>query len=145
MSEHILAIDPGHETGWARGMILNDRLTVTGHGWTPWKEFVMALYNTKEEYDTIVYESWRLRAAEARSLIGSDLQSSQAIGAIKLVAWTRGIKLVTQEPSDKSTANRWIAAAGITLPKSDVEHNRDALRHLYYYYFNQIGGPHEHA
>ena len=140
MSEVILAIDPGIETGYAVGRINGKgKLDVLKHGWMPWKEFVVSLHNSTVDYDTFVYESWRLRAKEARSLIGSDLQSSQCIGAIKLVAWTRGIRLVTQEPSDKPTANKWIAAAGIDLPRSEVDHNRDALRHLYYYAFKNGG------
>lgn len=128
-------MDPGHETGFAVGEITDGKLVVTSHGWSPWKQFLLALYNTEVQYDTFVYESWRLRAAEARSLIGSDLQSSQCIGGIKLIAWTRSIKLVTQEPSDKPTANRWLAKAGVVLPSSPVEHNRDGLRHLYYYFY----------
>ena len=144
MPELIIAIDPGHETGWATGVIHDDgHLEITGHGWTPWKEFVLAFHRSKVPYDTIVYESWRLRRAEALALSGSDMQSSQAIGAIKLTAWIKDIRLVTQEPSDKATANRWLSAAGINLPTGPVEHNRDALRHLYYYYFKQTGGPHD--
>ena len=140
MAELVMAVDPGIDTGVARGLRNGDgTLEVQFHGWMPWKQFLLALYNSVLDYDTLVYESWRLRAKEARSLIGSDLQSSQCIGGIKLIAWTRNIKLVTQEPSDKPTANRWIEAHGIVLPDSPVEHNRDALRHLYYYHYKNGG------
>jgi hypothetical protein len=138
MSELIMAIDPGVQTGYAVGRISDKgKLLVLKSGWLPWKEFVLQLQGSVVDYDTFVYESWRLRLKESRSLVGSDMQSSQCIGCIKLVAWTRGVKLVTQEPSDKVTANAWIKAHGHELPTEPVEHSRDALRHLYYYFYKE--------
>lgn len=138
----ILAVDPGLDTGWAEGEITDGGLHVIRHGWTKWKPWARALHDklTQDEqkpYDVIVYETWKLTSQGAKTLLGSDMQSSQCIGCIWL-AWDRSphtIKLANQAPAIKNTIDKWMGGTGY-LPSSDVEHNRDALRHLYYYAYN---------
>lgn len=113
----------------------------------PWKLFVVhldqvqrGLVEGEDPFDIIVYESWRMRAANAKGLIGSDFPSVQCIGAIKLSAWASGAKLVTSEPSNKPVIDRQMGGADAYLPKRDqVEHYRDAVRHLYWYAVNKEG------
>lgn len=140
MTKTIIAIDPGHETGWATGVIEDREFHLERHAWHPWKHFALGFHKRMMEdpYDIVVYESWILRAKEAKSLVGSDMQSSQAIGAMKLSVWLAQqagarVELVTQHPANKTPANAWIEKFGLWLPKSEVEHNRDAIRHLYFY------------
>lgn len=143
----ILAIDPGIDTGWAEGTIKDSQVEVTRHGWTPWRAFTRSLDEKSLgpglEFDVIVYEWWRLTEKGAKVLIGSDMQSSQCIGAIWKVADRDKIKLVSQPPAIKNTVDKWMGGTGY-LPKSDVDHNKDAIRHLYYYAMkpsNNLGVP----
>lgn len=137
----IIALDPGHQTGWARGVIEEGRLKDVVHGWSDWRSLSLALHKTMtgpEPYDIVVFEDWRLRASSAREMLGSDMQSSQGIGAIRLCCWLamangHPVIIEVQQPSHKAPANALIERYGLKLPKSEVEHNRDALRHLWYY------------
>lgn len=140
--KRIIAFDPGHETGWARGVIEDGALTDVHHGWAPWKALSLAFHRTMTDdpYDIVVYESWLLRASAAKALLGSDMQPSQGIGAIRLCCWLaqeggHPVEIVVQHPKHKTPADALIKYHGLTLPSSEVEHNRDALRHLYYYCF----------
>lgn len=142
----VIAIDPGEMTGWARGVIDDGVCEVNAHGYTPWQEFVVALHDRMTgdaPYDVVVYESWRLRRSSALELVGSDLQSSQCIGAIKLSCWLaqkggRAVRVRNQEPAIKNVID---AMKGGTdyLPKSDKEHNRDAVRHFWFYAVTEEG------
>jgi hypothetical protein len=139
--ENIIAIDPGEMTGWARGYIEDGALTVEAHGYTPWQEFVITFADRMSQddppYNTIVYESWRLRRSSALDLVGSDLQSSQCIGALKLSCWLaqkRGhiIRVRNQEPAIKNVVDAMKGGKDY-LPKADKEHAKDAVRHIWYY------------
>lgn len=143
----IIAIDPGEMTGWARGTIEDGVVNIEANGYTPWQDFVIAFDERMSEdqppYDTVVYESWRLRKSSAMELIGSDLQSSQCIGAIKLAVWRAQkdghvVRMRNQEPAIKNVID---AMKGGTeyLPKSDKEHGKDAVRHLWYFAVKEEG------
>jgi len=143
----IIAIDPGEMTGWARGSIEDGVVTIDAEGYTPWQEFVITFAERMDQdpppYEVVVYESWRLRKSSAMELIGSDLQSSQCIGAIKLGVWraqARGfvIRMRNQEPAIKNVID---AMKGGTdyLPKADKEHGKDAVRHLWYFAVKEMG------
>lgn len=148
----IIAFDPGEQTGWARGYVTQattPHLHVEAAGYAPWKQVLLAYSRTMldgEPYRHTVYESWRLRGDAAMSLIGSDLQSSQFIGGMKLCVWrlqTQGrlAELHTNEPGNKPSIDGWMAKAGMGdyLPQSPVDHNRDALRHLYFHAIKRLG------
>ena len=132
----VIALDPGEMTGYAYGDIFDDKLIIRHHGYATWKETGIMLYAQQlggNPFSVIVYESWRLRLRD--ELYGSDMQPSQCIGQIKAAAhWppTKAI-LVVNEPSTKPVADKYMERFGIALPKSDVEHNRDAIRHLVHY------------
>ncbi|MCW0193379.1 MAG: hypothetical protein OJJ55_19015 [Rhodococcus sp.] len=151
MSKRIIAIDPGEMTGWAIGRIQTyecdsdepKQLLCEQFGYDPWKKFVMNLDTVQlgdSPFDIIVYESFRIRSTAAKALIGSDVPTAQCIGAIKLAAWRSGAKLVTSEPSNKPVIDRQMGGAEEYLPKRDqVEHYRDAVRHLHWYAINKEG------
>lgn len=139
--ERIMAIDPGEMCGWAVGYIEDGELVVEKSGYDPWTNFVVHFHGRMTDgepaYDTIVYESWRLRKSSAMDLIGSDLQSSQCIGAIKLAAWIAqkngyAVRVRSQEPAIKNVIDSMKGGTDY-LPKSDKMHPKDAVRHLWYY------------
>lgn len=132
----VAALDPGEQTGYAFGRIEDDILTIESYGYLPWVQFCYRLYNTQlsdDPFRVIVYESWRLR--KTKELYGSDLQSVQCVGQIKACAqWVEPhAVLVTNEPAYKPVADRFMESYGIELPTGEVEHHRDAIRHLVHY------------
>lgn len=156
----LLAIDPGEKCGWAHGVIAPTpvktmpgpkegpyRLTVTGHGITALKPMALKLGQVCGDYDVVIYENFRLSAGKARTLIGSDMQTSQFIGMVRYIAWLNPrVRLKYFSPSDKETALRAIPrlcpdiqAILDTMPKShDDAHDGDALLHLFNYYFERF-------
>lgn len=145
----VLALDPGERVGWAHGTISPVGLEVTGHGISVLKDMALAVHARASEYDVLIYETWRLRPAMAKKFAGNDFPSVQFIGMVRLAAWlTPGLKLVSQGPSIKATADRVIPAHYsdiaekiAALPKAhDDSHDGDALRHLAYYHFDRYLG-----
>jgi hypothetical protein len=121
-------------------------MSVTGHGITPLKDMALALAKNIGKYDTVIYETWRLYAHKAKYLIGGDMQSSQFIGMVRLLAWLNpSVKLVSQGANCMTTGDK-VATPAIreilnNLPKShDESHDGSALRHLSYYYFQKYVG-----
>lgn len=150
----VIAFDPGTSTGWATGYVLDGQPVVTDYGYGPWKDVALRYMKTMRDPEkaipVVVYESFRLRKNEALKLAGSDFPVCQMIGIIKAEAWMAGSQLVTQEPSDKPIIDRMMGGVKAYLPVSDVEHDRDALRHLWYYFVTkggvdlaQIGAKHD--
>jgi hypothetical protein len=149
MSElRVIAFDPGELTGWARGVLHvgvdiagtpASQLEVEAFGYDPWKPTALAFWRTMAEdpYDVVIYETWRLRRSSALDLIGSDMQSSQFIGCVKLATWVaqkeRPVRILGQEPSIKHVIDGWKGGTDY-LPRDSEgkEHFRDALRHLWY-------------
>jgi hypothetical protein len=140
----ILAIDPGERVGWATGEVLDGELTVKTHGITALRDFAIKLAESFGNYDVVVYETWRLTQKGARVSIGSDMQSSQLVGMIRLLAWLNPkVKLVSQPPAAKSTAERtlpeWLREKIAKLPKAhDDAHDGDALLHIWKFYWERF-------
>lgn len=147
----IIAIDPGVTTGWAVGSVSGDpeALEVEAYGYDPWTEFVIRLDDAMQDhdrrFDVIVFETWRLYKAEAMTQVGSDMPSSQCVGCIWF-AYERAkraghaVKLLDQPAAIKKVIDARMGGADLYLPKSDVEHDRDALRHLWYWFMRRTGG-----
>lgn len=142
----IIALDPGDMTGWATARVNGRCLSVTGSGYGPWKEIGLKLWRAQSSPDPfthIVYEAWRLRPGHERSFIGSAIPSIQMVGQIKASAWWApvDVALASQEPNIKPVIDKQMArwrGHPDYLPSSEVEHDRDALRHLYYYTLNTL-------
>lgn len=162
----VLAIDPGERVGWATGVIrpvtyldeadikIDDplkqvktrdgyELRVEQHGISHLREFAVKLAEVINNYDIVIYETWRLRPDMAKKLVGNDMQTSQLIGMIRLSVWlSESTTLVSQGPSIKKTAERttppWLQAKLDKLPKAhDDAHDGDALLHLWHYYWER--------
>lgn len=147
----VLALDPGERVGWATGWIYTEgpsELRVENHGITQLKPMALKVHEVAGDYDLIIYETFRLRPASAKQLIGSDFPTVQFIGMVRLAAWLAGTKLVSQGPSIKATADKVIPvqypdidARIKALPAShDESHDGDALRHLAFYHFDRYVG-----
>lgn len=138
-----IAIDPGEMTGWVTARIGEGSLTLDKVGHTPWKEFSLtyarAMIDGGDPFQVVIYESWRLRADVAKSMIGSDFTASQCIGVIKLGAWWQNAIIVTQEPMHKNVIDRQMGGTEYLPARDGVEHERDAVRHLAYYAINKEG------
>lgn len=150
----ILAIDPGEKVGWAHGEVVGSTLCVIDHGIATLKHLAVALAGRPapvavaalDQYDIVIYEQWRLAAYAAKALIGSDMQTSQLIGMIRLLGWLHDVKLVSQAPGDMEIGERCapptVTAILGTLPKShDESHDGSALKHLAAYWYRHYFDP----
>jgi hypothetical protein len=162
----ILAIDPGERVGWATGEILwlgpdgkhygeyaklpqefdnelKRDLVVRQHGITALKPFALKLDEVFADYDVIVYERFVLASGKAKELAGSDMQTSQLIGMIRLNGWRHPqVKLVAQWPANMATAEKsappWLREILDGLPKAhDDSHDGSALLHLWYWFWKR--------
>lgn len=138
--ERVLAIDPGERVGWARGLINTEtgEPVEVSRGVSSLKDFALALHKRIDNYDTVVYETWRLYASKAKEQAGSDMQSSQLVGMIRLCAWLHPkIKLVSQGAKIKKvslvTMEKNAPDLYASLETSSEQHDQDALMHLWHY------------
>jgi len=130
----LIAIDPGEMTGYAMAEWDRDTNEYTVVKWdhAPWKQFLIR-YAQNFEWDVVVYEAWRLRHEEAPKLVGSDMQSSQCLGGIRLQAWLHEAVLIEQSTQIKPFIDKRMGGTEYLPGRGGVEHHRDALRHLHYY------------
>jgi hypothetical protein len=139
----VIAFDPGDNTGWATGYVLDAQLHVIDYGWDTWKEisarYSKTMRDPEKRMDVVVYESFYLRKKNALQLVGSSFPVCQMVGVIKNEAWMTGTELVEQHPSDKPTIDTMMGGANTYLPKAEKEHSRDALRHLWFWAVTQGG------
>jgi hypothetical protein len=144
MATRILAIDPGEKVGWATALSWpatddsDARLEILDYGIAGLKDFALALGRKYENYEQVIYETWRLRAPAHKHLIGNDMQTSQLIGMIRYLGWLHPeVKLTGQAPSIKATALktmpeyvRQIVDGAPT--KHDEAHYADAVLHAWH-------------
>ena len=127
-----LALDPGETNGWS---LWEDERRIDA-GQDDWERLIGRLDRlSKNGLRLIVYERYALRSSAAKSMIGSEFETVQVIGAVKLMGYQLGIKLVGQMPAQKEFFDNE------RLKKLDLydvgkQHTRDSVRHaLYYQYF----------
>jgi hypothetical protein len=107
----VLALDPGERVGWSLSRFYRDaplafwRWDVLDYGILPLKKAALDLHQPRWQFNVLLYESWILTAKGAQVSVGSDMQSSQFVGMIRLAHWLNptGFKLVEQPPRDMST------------------------------------------
>lgn len=142
VSEQILVVDPGERVGWCRCVISDEgQIDLLTHGITPLKDMALKVHEVAGNYDTIIYETYRIYAHLAKQHIGSDIPTAQFVGMVKLSAWLNPkVKLVGQGATCMTTGAK-VAPPVIQevidrLPKShDESHDGSALRHLSFYWF----------
>lgn len=138
MPETVLAIDPGERVGWAHGVLDDSSFEVTGQGVTPLRPFALKLEEVWPNYDTVVYESWRLYPTAGKTMIGNDMQPSQLVGMIRFIGWHHQpqVGMVVQPAKIKDTALKtmpeWLHER---MKLSTEQHDQDALMHLWHYYW----------
>lgn len=143
--KRVLFVDPGEKCGWVRAVVDDQgNWSEVRHGITAWKPFVLSLFERQAKfdrgYDVIGYEVFRLYRTHALQQIGSDMQTSQCIGAIRLIGWLSGVRVVSQGANVKRTARgsapRWLKDYLAAFPKAhDEAHDEDALLHLWAWTF----------
>lgn len=132
----VLALDPGERTGWARADVQPDgSWQDIRQGVHALKDMALALDRNFRDYDLVIYETWRLYPHKAKAMIGNDMQPSQMVGIIRFLGWQYpDVQLVSQGASTKTTADKtmpeWLAER---FTHSSEEHDRDALRHLWFW------------
>jgi hypothetical protein len=149
MAERILAIDPGERVGWAHGVADVTRLSgggepihdleITGQGVSPLKDFALKLGESIGNYDTVIYETWRLYPEMGKKMTGNDMQPAQLVGMIRYLAWTHPqVKLVSQGAAIKNTALKTMPEEiSKRFKKSSEQHDKDALMHLWFYFWDR--------
>lgn len=139
MTETVLVIDPGDRTGWARAVITDGAITEIRQGVTPLKDFAVTLGKRFADYDTVAYETWRLRPDMARKMVGNDFQPIQLIGVIRYLGWVHpSVRLKSLEPNVKSTGRKVMPPIlAERIQHSSEEHDKDALDLLSYYWWNK--------
>ena len=137
--ERVLVIDPGDRTGWARCVIEGAAITSLTSGVSALKDFAIKMAEVASEYDTFVYETWRLRPDVAKKMVGNDFQPSQLIGMIRLMGWiTPGLRLASLEPAVKKTGIKvMLPELAARCEQSSEEHDKDALALLSYYHWKR--------
>jgi hypothetical protein len=155
----ILAVDPGERVGWCTGTITEPgahppygvTLEVTAHGIAFLKDAAMQVYKAvvlEDRIDVVVYETFILTARGGKTMVGSDLQTAQFVGMVRMAAWLNPrVQLVAQgtgamraadkswrtHPSGAIMKERWD-----NLPKAhDESHDGSAMRHLWTYFFER--------
>lgn len=137
----VIAIDPGEKVGWCTATFEPGKLDLLNHGISSLKSFALKLGESMADYDVVIYETYRLSAQGAK-LIGDDMQTSQLIGMIRFISWTTDVRLVSQAPAIKPTADKVAQGEFKSLiesepAKHDDAHDIDAVRHLAYWAWKQ--------
>lgn len=127
----LIAFDPGKTTGWS--IFLDGKpesLGQTGIEEMPGKLAEFAdTYKGKKV--VVVYENFKLFRGRAIQQSGSDMEASQIVGQVKMIAAQNKWEIYDQPPNIKPIAQKWSGA----VPPSNhaISHQVDAYNHGYYW------------
>lgn len=128
----ILSVDPGQErvgfACWRPHGKLICKFAMT------FEEALNYLASLPTSYTDIVFEDYRLRQGKAVAQSGSRMETSQIIGAIKLLCILRDMKWHCQSPQILRLTG---FHAGVDLPKGHIEDAMSAYLHGYYWFETQ--------
>ena len=122
----ILGFDPGDKhIGW--GLLINGEPFRAGvlHDWTALPKLIKRCGP-----EWVVVEAFRLYRQKALAQSGSDMQTSQVIGMLRLICVEQGVKMVTQ-PAARIRHDPLVK--GIKFHKS--KHANDAVKHALAFHF----------
>jgi hypothetical protein len=120
--------DPGDTTGIC---LFNDEFQPYEFKQLSLNELIQWASKVDPVFSIVGYEKFIVFRQKAHTQVGSTMQVSQAIGAIKMLAARCDAKVVEQQPDIKPLALRW---SGIKMPGSHSQtHQYDAFLHGYYY------------
>lgn len=131
----IVAIDPGGaHVGWAEGLTDPTEI-VQVHELDP-EGAINRAETLFPVTDVVVIESFTLYPDKARLLVGSDMPTSQLIGALRYLARANGCEIVMQPASIKTPTlsvlrHRGVGLEAVRLRKGG--HAKDAETHLHHY------------
>lgn len=139
---YIHAFDPGKTTGHVvlRAVKKGELEVCLSDELTTYQEYALAAEHLVRFPDPhiVVIEAFRLYKEKARDLVGSLMPAAESAGIIKYLCWQYKVEWVEQMASCKMAFSRSEVVAqvlpGYMLPKS--QHERDALQHALYYWFN---------
>lgn len=131
-----LAIDPGDKhVGWA----YDGPAGIDAGEWKPTESTdQLTFLLTKDAIDEVIVEEFRLYQQEYANQTWSPMQTSQLIGAIKLICHWFRIPVVEQGAYIKKPTRAKMKARGIAHHPGSI-HSRDAELHLYYRKWRQGG------
>lgn len=136
----IIAIDPGGaHVGWCEGLVHEDGTVYIDH----LQEYDPAGSLTRAEdvfpkADTVVIETFRLYPDKAKMLVGSEMETSQLIGALKYLARRSGREPVMQPASIKVPTESLMRHRGVrhlAVSRGLGGHVKDAETHLYQFVY----------
>lgn len=128
----IFGCDPGNTSGYA----IVDGEDIIDMGQIIFEDFMVFILKLDwSDIDVIVCEDFRLFRNKAQKQVGSDFQTVQCIGALRLISKQKSIPLIMQMSSILPIAER---QAGIKMPKNHEEsHEVSALLHVRFYQIRQ--------
>lgn len=138
---HIIGIDPGGEhVGWAhftdgRGVVVCER---TPQGAENVLDDTIAELQRRGEGEDllVIIEEFRLYPDKARSLIGSDMATSQLIGSLRYIARRSGVPVILQPAGIKLPTEAQMRRRGIThraVLEKQGGHAKDAETHVWHH------------
>ena len=147
MIKTVIGIDPGKNIGVARLDAENQKLVYSHKSIVNWDGFCLFLssmeaYAAQPNTEPIVFaiELFRLFKHKAANQIGSEMDTSQVIGAVRYAAYRSDgkIQFVKQEPSTLTTAAKW-SGVGEKYTGPNSPHMPDdlsAYNHAFFYMMN---------
>ena len=140
MPELVIAIDPGHRTGWAGAKMSENRIEWLEHGVRSCAEMGDWFYGQQRypvtRFDVLVYETWRPRPQNGSMawIQGNELIEVQLIGDLRATARRSGAKIKSYGPNRKRAFTASMPAAiKDRFAHSHEQHDQDALMHLWGY------------
>jgi hypothetical protein len=126
-----LGIDPGESNGLAAITMFGDQqVRMVGHGTYNAKDLLVLLRHNLPHCNGVGLEEFRLYSTDSAALSGSDLKTSQIIGAVIDTCARYNVPCSMQPPSVKKFAWTWAANRWPSIDlKGATQHEKDAKAH----------------
>jgi hypothetical protein len=131
-----MAFDPGNTNGFA---FFDKEANILRKGQLNLDDFLdaLAIFHERINNKTVIVEDFKIRPDKAQNMSSkytSDMQVSQALGAIKLMALIGNHKLVVQPSAHLTAAQGWIGKPGWVESEGHAKSNwKSAFCHGMFY------------